>query len=98
MRTTARIVSGGPSFLPQGTPKGGTIEVTLQPFEVLNLETGDFNADFTGTIVTADKPVVAFPGSEASDAPFFSTLAERQCCADHLEEQADRQDRRGRRD
>lgn len=88
VRTTARIVSGGPSFLPQGTPKGGTIEVTLQPFEVLNLETGDFNADFTGTIVTADKPVVAFPGSEASDAPFFSTLAERQCCADHLEEQA----------
>jgi hypothetical protein len=88
VKTTARIVPGGPTFLPEGTPKGGTVEVTLQPHEVLNLETGDFNADFTGTLVTSDKPVVAFPGSEASDAPFFSTLAERQCCADHLEEQA----------
>lgn len=88
VKSTARIISGGPTFLPQGTPKGGTVEVTLQPFEVLNLETGDFNADFTGTIVSADKPVAAFPGSEASDAPFFDTLAERQCCADHLEEQA----------
>jgi len=88
VKTTARIVPGGAAFLPVGAPKGGTVEVTLQPHEVLNLETGDFNADFTGTVVAADKPVVAFPGSEASDAPFFETLAERQCCADHLEEQA----------
>ena len=27
--------------------------------------------------------------SEASDAPHFTTLAERRCCADHLEEQLD---------
>jgi hypothetical protein len=88
VKTTARIIPGGTSVLPMGTPVGGTVQVTLQPFEVLNLETGDFNADFTGTVVSSDKPVVAFPGSEASDAPFFDTLAERQCCADHLEEQA----------
>ncbi len=88
VKSTARIVSGGTSVLPAGVPAGGTLEVVLQPFEVLNLETGDFNADFTGTTVISDKPVVAFPGSEASDAPFFQTLAERQCCADHLEEQA----------
>ncbi|MBK6460156.1 MAG: IgGFc-binding protein [Myxococcales bacterium] len=88
VKTTARIVSGGPSLLPAGVPAGGSVELTLQPFEVLNLETGDFNADFTGTVVTSDKPVVAFPGSEASDSPSFTSLAERQCCADHLEEQA----------
>jgi hypothetical protein len=32
---------------------------------------------------------VVFSGSEASDAPFFQTLAARRCCADHLEEQLD---------
>ena len=35
----------------------------------------------------ADQPIAVFPGSEASDAPFFDTLASRSCCADHLEEQ-----------
>jgi hypothetical protein len=69
------------------TPPGGTIEATLQPFDVLNLETGDFNADFTGTEILADQPVVVFVGSEASDAPHFETLADRRCCADHLEDQ-----------
>lgn len=86
LRTTARIVPGGPA--PAGVPKGGELEVTLQPFEVLNLETGDFNADFTGTTIDSSGPVAVFSGSEASDAPFFATLASRSCCADHLEEQA----------
>jgi hypothetical protein len=63
------------------------IVVTLGPFDVLNLETDAFNADFTGTRVTATAPVTVFVGSEASDAPRFDTLATRQCCADHLEEQ-----------
>ena len=35
----------------------------------------------------ADQPVAVFSGSEASDVPRFTTLSERQCCADHLEEQ-----------
>jgi len=86
IRTTTRIIGGGP--IPSGVPKGGEFEVTLQPFEVLNLETADFNADFTGTFVDATEPVAVHVGSEASDAPFFSTLASRSCCADHLEEQA----------
>ena len=86
IRTTARIIPGGPA--PAGVPIGGTLDVTLQPYEVLNLETGAFNADFTGSIVNASAPVAVFVGSEASDAPFFGTLAERQCCADHLEDQA----------
>jgi hypothetical protein len=86
VKTTARVIPGGP--LPQGVAAGQTFERTLQPFEVLNLETGDFLADFTGSLVDADKPVVVFAGSEASDAPLFSNLGARLCCADHLEEQA----------
>jgi IgGFc binding protein len=67
---------------------GDTIHVVLDRYEVLNLETGGFNADFTSTeIRTAGKPVAVFTGSEASDVPRFDTLADRQCCADHLEEQ-----------
>ncbi len=84
-KSTARIVPGGP--FADGIPKGGEGDVVLQPFDVLNLETGDFNADFTGSTIDADGPVAVYVGSEASDAPFFSTLAERDCCADHLESQ-----------
>lgn len=82
----ADIVAGGPI---EATPMGETLEVELGPFDVLNLETGGFNADFTGSLIRADQPVVVFSGSEASDAPWFETIAERQCCADHLEEQLD---------
>lgn len=86
VKTKARIVGGGP--VPNGVAKGGELDVTLQPFDVLNLETGDFNADFTGSLIDASHPVAVFSGSEASDAPFFATLAARSCCADHLESQA----------
>jgi len=85
VKTTARIVPGGP--FPAGVDKGGELDATLQPFDVLNLETGDFNADFTGTLIDAAGPVAVYVGSEASDAPFFATLAGRSCCADHLEAQ-----------
>ena len=85
LKTTARIVPGGP--LTNGLAKGGEIDVTLQPFEVLNLETGDFNADFTGSLIDASGPVAVFTGGEASDAPFFPSIAARYCCADHLETQ-----------
>ncbi|HET9955235.1 MAG TPA: IgGFc-binding protein, partial [Polyangiaceae bacterium] len=86
IHTTARVIAGGP--VPE-TEAGGVIEAVLGPFEVLNLETGDFGADFTGTRIAADGPVVVFSGSEASDAPRFDELSERSCCADHLEEQLD---------
>lgn len=66
-----------------------TITFTLDRFEVVNLETDGFNADFTGTSVSArdGKRVAVFTGGEASDSPRFDSLATRQCCADHLEEQ-----------
>ncbi|WP_437785268.1 IgGFc-binding protein [Sorangium sp. So ce1097] len=86
VKTTARVVGGGP--VPE-TPAGGSIEVKLGAFDVLNLETGGFNADFTGSVIKADQPIAVFTGSEASDAPHFRTLADRRCCADHLEDQLD---------
>src|SRR5262249_28096969 len=77
-------IPGGP--IPAGAP-GETLSFHVGPYDVVNLETGDFGADFTGSRVHADKPVVVFAGSEASDVPTFANLAQRYCCADHLEEQ-----------
>ena len=84
--STARILPG--NGIP-ATPRGGTLDFELGAFDVLNLETGDFNADFTGSLISSDAPLVVFSGSEASDAPFFDKLVDRKCCADHLEEQLD---------
>ena len=84
--TTVRVVGGGPV---KETPAGGVIETTLEPYDVLNLETGGFNADFTGSLIESTGPVVVFSGSEASDSPRFDKLADRFCCADHLEQQLD---------
>ena len=75
----------------------GTVwEWDIGPFDVINLETDGFNADFTGSVVDANRPVSVFVGSEASDAPRFNTLSNRQCCADHLEEQLFPNDTLGR--
>jgi hypothetical protein len=85
LKTKARIVAGGP--FAEGIAKNGEVEATLQPFDVLNLETGEFGADFTGSTIDSSAPVAVYVGSEASDAPTFTTLASRSCCADHLEDQ-----------
>jgi hypothetical protein len=82
--TSTAVVEGGPVA---ATPAGGEISATIDAFDVLNLETGDFGADFSGSVIYADKPVAVFVGGEASDAPAWKTLGERQCCADHLEDQ-----------
>lgn len=78
--------------------EGDVWEFDIGPFDVINLETGGFNADFTGTLIETNSghPVSVFVGSEASDAPRFDTLANRQCCADHLEEQLFPNDTLGR--
>jgi IgGFc binding protein len=85
--STTRILGDGNLIPP--TPQGGSLDFDLGAFDVLNLETDDFNADFTGSLVSTNAPLVVFSGSEASDAPFFDKLSDRQCCADHLEEQLD---------
>lgn len=68
---------------------GDQLVVKLDAYDVLNLETGGFgaDADFTGSTVESDKPVVVFSGSEASDVPDPVDLTFRRCCADHLEQQ-----------
>lgn len=85
LKTTERVIPGGP--FPSGLAKNQEVDITLQPFDVLNLETGGFNADFTGSLIDSSAPVAVFVGSEASDAPFFTSLSKRSCCADHLEDQ-----------
>jgi hypothetical protein len=85
VQSTTTVIPGGP--FANGIAQGTGVDATLQAFEVLNLETGDFNADFTGSLVSADQPIAVFPGSEASDSPTYGALAERFCCADHLEHQ-----------
>jgi len=68
---------------------GDLLEVKLNAYDVLNLETGGFgpDADFTGSRVSSSRPVVVFSGSEASDVPDPPDLTFRRCCADHLEQQ-----------
>ncbi|MBM4370166.1 MAG: IgGFc-binding protein [Deltaproteobacteria bacterium] len=48
---------------------GDTWSGTLRQFDVLNLETDAVGADMTGSMVLADRPVVVFGGSEASNVP-----------------------------
>jgi hypothetical protein len=87
VRLSTRILGG--ADIP-ASEAGEVLQLTLDRFEVINLETDDFNADFTGTSVESldvDKPVAVFTGSEASDVPRFDSFLERQCCADHLEQQ-----------
>ena len=83
-KLVVRVVGAGD--VPESGPDD-EIDVEIGPYDVVNLETAGFNADFTGSIIEADKPVTVFVGSEASDVPIFGTYATRQCCADHLEEQ-----------
>jgi hypothetical protein len=83
-KSALRIVGAGPIA---ASGPGDVIELDIGPYDVVNLETEGLNVDFTGSIVKADKPVLVFVGSEASDVPRFGTYSTRQCCADHLEEQ-----------
>lgn len=85
--TLSTDILGGADIMP--ALAGDTIEFTLDAFEVVNLETDGFNADFTATTVSSDddKPVAVFAGGEASDSPRFDSFLERRCCADHMEQQ-----------
>ena len=58
---------------------GGTYTASLGPFDVLNLETDDFAADFTGTFINASAPVGVFSGSEAADVPRWTSLTPPTC-------------------
>jgi len=88
------IVAGGPITTPK--KKGETVNVTLGPFDVLNLESDGMPGDMTGTIVEADKPISVFTGTEGSigpSGPNYDKVPKPpdysgdNCCVDHLEDQ-----------
>ncbi len=85
--TLSTATVGDKAGLIKPQKKGNKLTFALGPYDVLNLETGGFAADFTGTRITTNKPVAVFSGSEASDVPDFDDLSTRRCCADHLEHQ-----------
>ncbi len=49
--------------------KGETFEVTLNLFDVLNIQTREVGADLTGSYVEASQNIVVFGGSEAANVP-----------------------------
>lgn len=84
------------------TMPGGEIVVTLNPFDVLNLETDDGTfsddqdtiADLSGSFVFADAPIAVFSGVETTQVPYGLEVptypgweSDSTCCLDHLEEQ-----------
>ena len=95
-----RIKGNGP--IP-ATPAGGEIQMTIGPFDVLNLETDDATfqddvktvADLSGTLVVASAPVAVFSGVETTSAPGGVLDIPKPpgwedgdtCCLDHLEDQ-----------
>lgn len=84
VQTTADIL-GSPDV--PATPAGEVLQTILGPFDVLNLETNGFRQDFSGSLVSSDKPILVFSGNECSDVPDYSSRFTRQCCCDHMEEQ-----------
>ncbi len=85
------------------TPAGGSISVTIGPFDVLNLETDDGTfqddpktiADLSGTYIHSSAPVAVFSGVESTGAPGGAVDIPKPsgwmdgdtCCLDHLEDQ-----------
>lgn len=68
-------IKGNPPIA--ATAAGGEIKVTLNPFDVLNLETDDGTisddpktvADLSGTAVYSSQPVAVFSGTESTQVP-----------------------------
>jgi hypothetical protein len=104
----ATVVTVRPSWRIRGnppiaaTPAGGEITITLNEFDVLNLETDDATfqdppetmADLSGTAVYSSAPVAVFSGTETTSAPgwveiptYPGWVEDDTCCLDHLEDQ-----------
>ena len=67
--TVSAPTSSGPIGGVPALETGESYSVVLNAFDVLSLQTGSPGADLTGSIVTADKPIVVFGGSEAANVP-----------------------------
>ncbi len=70
--TKVTVVPSAPTIAGSGVPTmslGGKQVFTLKQGQVLNVESNKEGADLTGSWVKADKDVVVFGGSEASNSP-----------------------------
>ncbi|MAQ19317.1 MAG: hypothetical protein CMN30_31520 [Sandaracinus sp.] len=101
--TTVSVTLGGPIIAGEiqggGTiaaaSAGETIEYTIGPYDVLNLESTGAPGDLTGTIVRSNKPVAVFSGGERAIAPLGDSVSQHpdwtdedgRCCTEHVEEQ-----------
>lgn len=95
--TQVKVKLGGPIVGGGSIPaknKGDLVEVTLNAFDVLNLESTGIPGDMSGTIVESTAPVAVFTGGERGSAPMNddppkppSYDRNSMCCTDHLEEQ-----------
>ena len=77
------VISEGPTLAGPGVPvlnAGETFTTTLEPYEILNIQSDASAVDLTGTQITSNQPVAVFGGHEAA-------VSSDQCCADHLEQQ-----------
>jgi hypothetical protein len=76
VQVSAPTIAGAPV---PAIAAGEAYTTTLQPFEVLNLETGEQGADLSGTIVESSKHVAVFFGTEASNVPWKQPCLGGQC-------------------
>jgi hypothetical protein len=90
--TPATTTIGGGTI--PGMPAGGTYEVNLGPFDVLNISSDGIPGDMTGTIVESTQPVAVFTSGERALAPVYTDPPQppdfnpdQVCCTDHIEEQ-----------
>ena len=77
LSTKGAVVAGGGIAAASG---GGTITQTLNAGDVMELVSPGSGADFSGSLVTADKPIEVFTGDPCIDVP-----SDVQAC-DHIEE------------
>ena len=81
--TEVTIVASSKTLSGGGIPglfAGQSTTVTLQPYQVLNVQSDQVDGDLTGTIITSNKPVGVFGGHNGA-------IGSNACCADHLEQQ-----------